>query len=97
MFLIPDCRWGDPGPCPVDDTPHTACTSPGYAPGPLVSPLGNRDQRVVMTVVPPTGTGKPAGQARAGTDTARQAGPDSASSAFTTKTYSRARHGRFVR
>jgi hypothetical protein len=26
--------WGwkpDPGPCPVDDAPHTTCTSPDYA------------------------------------------------------------------
>jgi hypothetical protein len=27
------CNWFDkfdPGPCPVDDAPHTTCTSPGY-------------------------------------------------------------------
>lgn len=24
-------QFGDPGPCPVDDAPHTTCTSPGYA------------------------------------------------------------------
>lgn len=23
-------EFGDPGPCPVDDAPHTTCTSPGY-------------------------------------------------------------------
>lgn len=24
-------EWdGDPGPCPVDDAPHTTCTSPDY-------------------------------------------------------------------
>jgi hypothetical protein len=22
--------WGDPGPCPVDDAPHTTCTSADY-------------------------------------------------------------------
>ena len=28
----------DPGPCPVDDAPHTTCTSPDYVPGtPLVT------------------------------------------------------------
>lgn len=26
MFL----GWPDPGPCPVDDAPHTTCTSPDY-------------------------------------------------------------------
>jgi hypothetical protein len=26
-------RWmGDPGPCPVDDSPHTTCCSPDYQP-----------------------------------------------------------------
>jgi hypothetical protein len=24
--------WPDPGPCPVDDAPHTTCTSADYAP-----------------------------------------------------------------
>lgn len=39
-------RWGDPGPCPVDEAPHTTCTAPGYsgltvrlaAPAALASP-----------------------------------------------------------
>ena len=37
----------DPGPCPVDDAPHTTCVSPDYA---LTVPLtGNRS--VAPTVV----------------------------------------------
>jgi len=24
--------FGDPGPCPVDDAPHTTCVSPDYVP-----------------------------------------------------------------
>lgn len=27
----------DPGPCPVDDAPHTTCTSPDYGTAPLVA------------------------------------------------------------
>jgi len=32
----------DPGPCPVDDAPHTTCTSPDYA-GISIVQLPNRD------------------------------------------------------
>ena len=39
-------EWGDPGPCPVDDAPHTTCTSPDYTP--LSVPLGNRDQTITV-------------------------------------------------
>lgn len=28
-------RHLEPGPCPVDDAPHTTCTSPDYVPGAL--------------------------------------------------------------
>jgi len=31
-------RQFDPGPCPVDDAPHTTCTSPDY-PGTLTLPV----------------------------------------------------------
>lgn len=31
----------DPGPCPVDDAPHTTCTSPDY----VTSPVGTPPQR----------------------------------------------------
>jgi hypothetical protein len=40
---------GDPGPCPVDDTPHTACTSEGASS--LTVPL--RRPRVLDAVVTP--------------------------------------------
>lgn len=52
MSTLPGCRaWEDPGPCPVDDTPHTACTTvaaarrAGAPPGTLV----------VIPVRPPAG------------------------------------------
>jgi hypothetical protein len=34
----------DPGPCPVDDAPHTTCTSPDYTgAGLAITQLPNRD------------------------------------------------------
>ena len=30
---------GDPGPCPVDDTPHTACTPESVAAGKVIVPV----------------------------------------------------------
>lgn len=32
-------RYPDPGPCPVDDAPHTTCTSADYAGTPLTVPV----------------------------------------------------------
>ena len=89
--------WGDPGPCPVDDAPHTSCVSADYAlqeqAQRLVVPLGSQSQRVVVPV-PRSGSGTArgplepeAGQARAGAGAAPSSG-------FSTKTYRRATHGR---
>jgi hypothetical protein len=47
----------DPGPCPVDDTPHTACTSPDYAAGSrrqvVTVPLRRPRALVLETAVTP--------------------------------------------
>ena len=42
-------RWWDPGPCPVDDAPHTTCTSPDYVP---VQPLLTAGAPVAPVVMP---------------------------------------------
>jgi len=71
--------WPDPGPCPVDDAPHTTCTSADYAGGAgriVVVQLPCRDAQLARPAMglPPTVTLQPG--------------------EFTTATYSRAAHGR---
>jgi hypothetical protein len=73
----------DPGPCPVDDAPHTTCTSADYERGgPIVIvQLPARDGVVdagLRVPVDPPGALQPA----------------PAVSSFTTGTYRRAVHGR---
>jgi hypothetical protein len=47
----------DPGPCPVDDAPHTTCTSPDYT---AAVPFGaSRTQSVTTTVRRPFGLDPP--------------------------------------
>jgi hypothetical protein len=46
---------GDPGPCPVDDTPHTACT-PEMFPGTVVAADGS----VTIPLARPPGMPAPA-------------------------------------
>lgn len=79
LFSSPfGARWPDPGPCPVDDAPHTTCTSADYH-GPtslVIVQLPARDallaaSRPAMTVPP----------------VVLQPGE------FTTATYRRAEHG----
>jgi hypothetical protein len=43
--------WYDPGPCPVDDAPHTTCTSPDYQPQRY--PMGRRTMTVTVPITPP--------------------------------------------
>lgn len=43
----------EPGPCPVDDTPHTCCTSPDYQPKIIVPQLPARDALVATETPPP--------------------------------------------
>jgi hypothetical protein len=43
------CWWDDPGPCPVDDTPHTACTPESVALQQTLRP----SQTVTVVVTPP--------------------------------------------
>lgn len=77
-------RFGryDPGPCPVDDTPHTACV-----PGPDAAPLTSRthiDQRVTVAFPRPGWMRSPA------------PGPEpvrTVSAPFTTGEYSHEKHG----
>jgi len=67
--------WPTPPPCPVDDAPHTTCTSPDYVPSPsiVIVQLPCRDAAVaplpVSSLTPET--------------------PDAPPTAFTTKTYRR--------
>jgi hypothetical protein len=42
----------DPGPCPVDDTPHTACTPASIGPAQIVSRAAE-SQTVTVPVVRP--------------------------------------------
>jgi hypothetical protein len=41
----------DPGPCPVDDVPYTACCSPDYQ-GIVIPQLPGRDQMVAAEPIP---------------------------------------------
>jgi len=73
----------DPGPCPVDDTPHTACT-----PADVELRVSFRPQGTVTTTTPtPTQVLELRAQAQA-----RLAAAPPVS--FSTKTYRRALHGR---
>jgi hypothetical protein len=79
----------DPGPCPVDDAPHTTCTSSDYDPSVTIVQLPNRDgvhppalvQEVRMPFVLSQAQQQPTQ-------------PPEASTSFTTKTYTRSVHGR---
>lgn len=71
----------DPGPCPVDDVAHTACTSADYAKAIVIPQLPMRDALAASTLA----TGEPA-PAVAGT--AAPAVPGE-SAPFSTKTYRR--------
>jgi len=76
-FFFPSL--GDPGPCPVDDAPHTTCTSPDYTgenPQIVITQLPCRDEQLTRPSmsVPPAVTLQPG--------------------EFTQKTYRRAVHGR---
>lgn len=68
----------DPPPCPVDDAPHTTCTSPDYQPSRLVIvQLPMRDAVAPdLLLAPPDGAGPPIVSPRA----------------FTSGSYVRARH-----
>jgi hypothetical protein len=49
--------WGfDPGPCPVDDAPHTSCTSAGYTGDIVIPQTPMRDEMAA----PPPPVGIPA-------------------------------------
>jgi hypothetical protein len=71
----------DPGPCPVDDMPHTTCTSADAGP-PVVVQLPNRDG-VVEALVGPAPVAPAA---------AAPGEPYAVGEPFTTATYRRARH-----
>lgn len=50
-------RFGDPGPCPVDDAPHTTCTSADVGRPLVIVQLPARDEQLAarrppMTVPP---------------------------------------------
>lgn len=40
-------RKPDPGPCPVDDAPHTTCTSPDYVPAQVILAAGTTPAPIV--------------------------------------------------
>ena len=77
--------WLDPPPpCPVDDAPHTACCSPGYA-------GTSRHAIVVGPIVPATRIVMTGGQLSA-VPAPPTAEPTPAPT-FTTSTYKRQQHG----
>ena len=69
----------DPGPCPVDDAPHTTCTSQGY----IAAPYPSTAQQTVSVSAP-----LPAATGTAGGSAAPKPAPEP-STTFTTKTYRR--------
>jgi hypothetical protein len=76
----------DPGPCPVDDVPHTACTAPAES---LSSRL-QADQTVTIPVVRPLGLREPV--------PAPAAAPEQEVVAtFSTADYKRDVHGKAIR
>jgi hypothetical protein len=84
----------DPGPCPVDDTPHTACTPESVAKGALVTRTrAPRSMAATLEAMRVRGT---AGTLEPGVapvpDVATATAP-----VISTKTYRRAVHGRGVR
>jgi hypothetical protein len=81
-----DWRRRDPGPCPVDDTPHTACTATEAAAAPLIS--RTQQEQAVRVPFP-----------RPGWLRAReQPGPAAqmVSEPFSTEEYTRAKHGPLI-
>jgi len=67
-----------PPPCPVDDAPHTTCTSPDYVPIVIVQ-LPCRDAGIAAAADVPA---------------AGQVAEAASATSFTTATYRRAVHGR---
>ena len=47
----------DPGPCPVDDTPHTGCCAPGAAAGGIVA--GRITPATTITIPLSSASGEP--------------------------------------
>jgi hypothetical protein len=72
--------WPAPPPCPVDDAPHTTCTSADYVPR----------APIVIVQLPCRDAGL-AAEAQAAALASAAAGP---STSFSTATYRRALHGR---
>ena len=82
----------DPGPCPVDDAPHTTCTSPDYNPSQAsltIVQLPSRDGVLTPPLVEEVRVPFVLSQAQQ-----QPTQPPEASTSFTTKTYNRNVHGR---
>jgi hypothetical protein len=71
-----------PPPCPVDDAPHTTCTSPDYVPS----------APIVIVQLPCRDAGIAAATSTADAPLVPESPP--AGTSFTTATYRRAVHGR---
>jgi len=83
-------RWaaeGDPGPCPVDDAPHTTCTSPDYVPSLSESILNARAHPTVT--VPVRAPRLPAPPVLPPLPLGRVGPPPLPEKPFTTRTYRR--------
>jgi hypothetical protein len=80
-------RWAemDPGPCPVEDAPHTTCTSPGYVP--LSEP-------VLRAGRPPATIATPVRPLRVPPRVPPAPLPSHTEETFTTTTYRRKKRGR---
>jgi len=75
----------DPGPCPVDDAPHTTCTSPDYT-GQTIVQLPNRDGIIPPPLVSEVRVPFVLSQMQ-----------QTPTTAFSTATYKRAIHGKHLR
>jgi hypothetical protein len=75
-------RFHDPGPCPVDDAPHTTCVAPAAV---SKTGLGSATQAITVPVQRPGWLRAPAAPAAPAQQTVQT---------FTTSTYKRSEHGR---
>ena len=74
--------WPTPPPCPVDDAPHTTCTSPDY----------RASASIVIVQLPCRDAGIAAEQSGALPATPLTPAPAPSGTTFTTATYDRKKH-----
>jgi hypothetical protein len=75
-------RFHDPGPCPVDDAPHTTCVAPAAV---VKTGLGSGTQAITVPLARPGWLRAPVAAAAPVEHTVTE---------FSTSTYKRSEHGR---